>query len=43
MRKFIDLHLHLDGSVPLLQLKVNEEHNMPALSDEELRQSFRWF
>lgn len=39
MRKLIDLHLHLDGSVPVATVKkLMKEHNMLALSDEELRQ-----
>lgn len=39
MRKFIDLHLHLDGSVPVTTVrKLMQEHNMPQLTDHELRQ-----
>lgn len=37
MRKFIDLHLHLDGSVPVATVKkLMQEHNLPKLSDQEL-------
>ena len=39
MRKFIDLHLHLDGSVPVATVKkLMQEHGMPQLTDQELRQ-----
>lgn len=39
MRKFIDLHLHLDGSVPFTTVKkLMREHNLPVPSDQELRQ-----
>lgn len=39
MRKFIDLHLHLDGSVPAETVKkLMQEHHYPALSDDELRE-----
>ena len=37
MRKFIDLHLHLDGSVPVATVKkLMQEHGMPQLIDQEL-------
>lgn len=37
MRKFIDLHLHLDGSVPVATVKkLMQEHGMPQLTDQEL-------
>lgn len=37
MRKFIDLHLHLDGSVPVATVKkLMQEHGMPQLNDQEL-------
>lgn len=39
MRKFIDLHLHLDGSVPVATIKkLISEHHYPIPSDEKLRQ-----
>lgn len=39
MKKFIDLHLHLDGSVPVATVKkLISEHHYPILSDRELRQ-----
>lgn len=39
MRKFIDLYLHLDGSVPVATVKkLMQEHGMPQLTDQELRQ-----
>lgn len=39
MRKFIDLHLHLDGSVPVATVKkLMQEHHMPQLTDQKLRQ-----
>lgn len=39
MRKFIDLHLHLDGSVPVATVKkLLQEHNLPVPTDQELRQ-----
>lgn len=39
MRKFIDLHLHLDGSVPVPTVKkLMQEHDLPIPTDQELRQ-----
>ena len=39
MRKFIDLHLHLDGSVPVATVKkLMREHDIPIPTDQELRQ-----
>lgn len=39
MRKFIDLHLHLDGSVPVSTVKkLMQEHDLPIPTDRELRQ-----
>lgn len=39
MRKFIDLHLHLDGSVPVSTVKkLMQEHDLPIPTDQELRQ-----
>lgn len=39
MRRLIDLHLHLDGSVPFTAAKkIMAEHEMPTISDEKLRQ-----
>ncbi len=39
MKKFIDLHLHLDGSVPFTTVKkLMAEHNLPIPSDHDLRQ-----
>lgn len=39
MKKFIDLHLHLDGSVPFATVKkLMAEHQMPTPTDDDLHQ-----
>ena len=39
MRKLIDLHLHLDGSVPFTPIKeLMTIHGLPTIDDQILRQ-----
>lgn len=40
MKNFIDLHLHLDGSLPYTTVKkLMDIHNLPSLSDSQLKEN----